>query len=143
MKKTLFSILFIVFGLMAVGQEPLVKAEEMPNAVNFLPAPPEKGSAAFDYDQSQYRWGVEQRKNKERCAVAMSDSVWSVENICKIFGEVMDIIISPEATPAIYNMLAVGCLTADQAGHLPKEHFMRKRPSFTANRPSSRATRKS
>ncbi len=128
MKKTLFSILFIVFGLMAVGQEPLVKAKEMPNAVNFLPAPPEKGSAAFDYDQSQYRWGLEQRKDKERCAVAMSDAVWSVENICKIFGEVMDIIISPEATPAIYNMLAVGCLTADQAGHLPKEHFMRKRP---------------
>ena len=128
MKKTLFSILFVMFGLVAMGQDPIIKSDQMPNAVNFLPAPPEKGSAAFDYDQAQYRWGMEQRENKERRAVAESDAVWSVENICKIFSDVMDIKISPEATPAIYNMLAVGCMTADQAGHLPKDHYMRTRP---------------
>jgi acid phosphatase (class A) len=128
MKKTLFSILFVMFGLVAMGQDPIIKSDQMPNAVNFLPAPPEKGSAAFDYDQAQYRWGMEQRENKERRAVAESDAVWSVENICKIFSEVMDIKISPEATPAIYNMLAIGCMTADQAGHLPKDHYMRTRP---------------
>lgn len=136
MKKTLFSILFVMMGLVAMGQDPIVKSDQMPNAVNFLPPPPEKGSAAFDYDQAQYRWGLDQRQDKERCAMAKSDAEWSVDYMCKIFGEVLGIKISPEATPAIYNMLAVGCLTADQAGNLPKEHYMRTRPYMFYGEPT-------
>lgn len=108
----------------------------MPNAVYYLPAPPDTGSAAFQYDKAQYRWGLEQRKDKERCAVAVSDAVWSVENICKIFKEPLGLEISAKATPAIYKMLDFGCMTADQAGHLPKNHYMRTRPYMFFGEPT-------
>ena len=126
--KKLMIFLAVLMPLMVLAQDPIIKAEQMPNAVNFLPPPPEKGSAAFDYDQAQYRWGKEQRKDKERCAIAVNDAVWSVENICKIYSEVLGIELSPKATPAIYRMLSTGCMTADQAGIIPKEHYMRTRP---------------
>lgn len=128
MKKTVLTFLVLGLCLMATAQKPLLDSTQMPNAVNFLPAPPEKGSAAFDYDQKQYRWGLEQRKDKERYAVAVSDAVWSVDNICKIFSEPLGMELSPEATPAIYKMLSIGCMTADQAGIIPKAHYMRTRP---------------
>ena len=108
----------------------------MPNAVRFLPAPPEKGSAAFDYDQAQYRWGLEQRKDSARLAMAVGDAVWSVDNICRIFGETLGITLSEANTPAIYKMLVTGLLTTDQAGKLPKNHYMRTRPYVFYDEPT-------
>lgn len=129
MKKilTLFVLTFCLIPL-AFSQAPLITKESMPNAVNFLPPPPDTASAAFQYDKAQYRWGLEQRQNPERRAVAVSDAVWSINNICRIFSEPLGITISREGTPAIYEMISVGVMTADQVGHLPKDHYMRTRP---------------
>ena len=129
MKKilTLFVLTFCLIPL-AFSQAPLITKESMPNAVNFLPPPPDTASAAFQYDKAQYRWGLEQRQNPERRAVAVSDAVWSVDNMCRIFSPALGFTSSPDATPALYEMLAVGVMTADQVGHLPKDHYMRTRP---------------
>ena len=62
--------------------------------------------------------------------------MWSVENTCIIFSEVLGIKITPENTPAIYKMLGVGVMTADQAGIIPKEHYMRTRPYIFFEEPT-------
>ena len=126
MKKTL--ILIALLPLLGLAQKPLLDSMQMPNAVHFLPAPPDTASAAFQYDKAQYRWGKEQRKDSTRLAIAVNDAIWSIDNICNIFSGVLGFEISEQNAPAIYRMLTLGLLTTDQAGKLPKNHYMRTRP---------------
>ena len=126
----------MLFGMAATAQRPLLDSLQMPNAVHFLPPPPDTASAAFQYDRAQYRWGMEQRKDPVRLAIAVNDAIWSIENICKIYSGVLGIDISQENTPAIYRMLTLGLLTTDQAGKLPKNHYMRTRPYVFFNEPT-------
>lgn len=134
MKKIL--ILIALLPLLASAQEPLIDSTRMPNAVRFLPPPPAEGSDAFLYDQSQYRWGKEQRNDSVRCAIAVNDAVWSINNICKIYSGVLGMEISKEATPAIYRMLTVGLITTDQVSKLPKNRYMRTRPYVYYDEPT-------
>lgn len=126
----------MLFAMAATAQRPLLDSLQMPNAVHFLPPPPDTASAAFQYDRAQYRWGKEQRKDPVRLAIAVNDAIWSVDNICKIYSGVLGIDISQENTPAIYRMLTLGLLTTDQAGKLPKNHYMRTRPYVFFNEPT-------
>lgn len=136
MKRTLILLAVLLLGMAATAQRPLLDSLQMPNAVHFLPPPPDTASAAFQYDRAQYRWGMEQRKDPVRLAIAVGDAVWSVDNICKIYSGVLGIDISQENTPAIYRMLTLGLLTTDQAGKLPKNHYMRTRPYVFFNEPT-------
>ena len=138
MKQILRSTLFLAFflPLCAAGQEPLITKEEMPNAVNFLPAPPDTASAAFAYDKAQYRWGLEQRKDSVRRAVAVADAEWTIDNICRIFSEPLGLTISMETTPAIYEMISTAIVTVDEMGVLPKAHYMRTRPYVFFDEPT-------
>ena len=136
MKRTLILLAVMLFGMAATAQRPLLDSLQMPNAVHFLPPPPDTASAAFQYDRAQYRWGKEQRKDPVRLAIAVGDAIWSVDNICKIYSGVLGIDISQENTPAIYRMLTLGLLTTDQAGKLPKNHYMRTRPYVFFNEPT-------
>lgn len=136
MKRTLILLAVMLFGMAATAQRPLLDSLQMPNAVHFLPPPPDTAGAAFQYDRAQYRWGMEQRKDPVRLAIAVGDAIWSVDNICKIYSGVLGIDISQENTPAIYRMLTLGLLTTDQAGKLPKNHYMRTRPYVYYNEPT-------
>ncbi|MBR1549688.1 MAG: phosphatase PAP2 family protein [Bacteroidales bacterium] len=130
----IFNFQLSTFNLSA--QKPLIDSLHMPNAVHFLPPPPDTASAAFQYDKAQYRWGLEQRKDSARLAIAVGDAIWSIDNICKIYSGVLGITISPENTPTIYRMLTLGLLTTDQAGKLPKNHYMRTRPYVFYDQPT-------
>ena len=134
MKKTL--ILIALMPLIGLAQKPLLDSLQMPNAVYFLPAPPDTASAAFQYDKAQYRWGKEQRKDSTRLAIAVNDAIWSIDNICKIYSGVLGFEISEQNAPVIYRMLTLGLLTTDQAGKLPKNHYMRTRPYVFYNEPT-------
>ncbi len=134
MKKAL--IIIALLPLIGMAQKPLLDSTQMPNAVYFLPAPPDAASAAFQYDKAQYRWGKEQRKDSARLAIAVNDAIWSVDNICQIFSGVLGFEISEQNTPAIYRMLTLGLITTDQAGKLPKNHYMRTRPYVFFNEPT-------
>ena len=134
MKKSLILIAFL--PLIGLAQSPLLDSTQMPNAVFFLPPPPDPASAAFQYDRAQYHWGMEQRNNPVRLAIAVNDAIWSIDNICKIYSGVLGIEISAQNTPAIYRMLTIGLLTTDQAGKLPKNHYMRTRPYVFFNEPT-------
>ena len=134
MKRTLILLAVMLLGMGVTAQRPLLDSLQMPNAVHFLPPPP--ATAAFQYDRAQYRWGKEQRKDPVRLAIAVNDAIWSVDNICKIYSGVLGIDISRENTPAIYRMLTLGLLTTDQAGKLPKNHYMRTRPYVFFDEPT-------
>ena len=136
MKRTLILLAVLLLAMAATAQRPLLDSLQMPNAVRFLPPPPDTATTAFQYDRAQYRWGKEQRKDPVRLAIAVSDAVWSIDNICKIYSGVLGIDISRENTPAIYRMLTLGLLTTDQAGKLPKNHYMRTRPYVFFNEPT-------
>ena len=66
----------------------------------------------------------------------MNDAIWSIDNICKIYSGVLGFEISEQNAPAIYRMLTLGLLTTDQAGKLPKNHYMRTRPYVFYNEPT-------
>ncbi len=134
MKKIAFILTLLPF--MALAQKPLIDSTQMPNAVYFLPAPPDTESAAFQYDKAQYQWGKEQRKDSVRCAIAVNDAVWNVDVICQIYSGVLGINISEATTPAIYRMLTVGLITADQVGKMPKNRYMRMRPYVYYDEPT-------
>ena len=134
MKKAL--ILIALMPLIGWAQKPLLDSTQMPDAVRFLPPPPDTASAAFQYDQAQYRWGKEQRKDSTRLAIAVGDAIWSIDNICKIYSGVLGFEISEQNAPAIYRMLTLGLLSTDQAGKLPKSHYMRTRPYVFYNEPT-------
>ena len=138
MKRTLFLILLLLVALIVHSQEPLplLTPQQMPNPIHFLPPPPDSGSAAFAYDQSQYRWGKEQRLDSARLAIAVRDADWSINCICREFSEPFGMTISKEATPAIYWMLYVGLISTDMVGKLPKNFYHRTRPYVYYNEPT-------
>lgn len=130
MKSSLFLILSLAVVLIAHSQEPqpLLTPQQMPNPVRFLPPPPDKASDAFAYDQSQYRWGKEQRLDSARLSIAVRDADWSIECICREFSEPFGMTISKEETPAIFRLLYVALISADMVGKLPKDFYKRTRP---------------
>lgn len=130
MKSSLFLILSLAVALIAHSQEPqpLLTPQQMPNPVRFLPPPPDKASDAFAYDQSQYRWGKEQRLDSARLSIAVRDADWSIDCICREFSEPFGMTISKEATPAIFRLLYVALISADMVGKLPKDFYKRTRP---------------
>lgn len=130
MKSSLFLILSLAVALIAHSQEPqpLLTPQQMPNPVRFLPPPPDRASDAFAYDQSQYRWGKEQRLDSARLAIAVRDADWSIECICREFSEPFGMTISKEETPAIFRLLYVALISADMVGKLPKDFYKRTRP---------------
>ena len=68
-KKILISATLLVAGLVlswnASAQrqraESYLTVEQIPDAVMFLPPPPEEGTPKFEYDEAQYQWGKTQR----------------------------------------------------------------------------------
>ena len=130
MRKTLLLFAVLCCGLAVAAQEPqpLLTPAQMPNPIRFLPPPPDTLSEAFAYDKAQYRWGKAQRLDSARCAAAVTDADWNIDNVCRVFSEPFGMTLSKEATPAIYRMLYVGLITADQVGKLPKDHYRRTRP---------------
>ena len=136
MKHLFATIAALLLCVTAVAQVPLVPAHELPNMRHFLPPPPDTASAAFQYDKAQYRWGLEQRKDSLRCALATQDAEWSVDYMCRIMGGAMGITLSKEATPAIYRMLTAGIFTADKVSETAKAFYMRTRPYMYYHQPT-------
>ena len=127
--------LLLFFLVLAMAQyvhsqepEPLLTPQQMPNAVRYLPAPPDALSEAFAYDEVRYRWGKAVRRDSARLAIAVHDADWNINYICREFSEPFGMTLSEERTPAIYRMLYVSLITADQAGRLAKDYYHRTRP---------------
>lgn len=136
MKRTYIVLAALLLSVAAIGQESLFPSHELPNMRRFLPPPPDTASAAFQYDRAQYRWGLEQRQDSARRALATQDAEWSVDYMCRIMGGAMGMTLSKEATPAIYRMLTAGIFTADKVSETAKAHYMRIRPYMYFHEPT-------
>ena len=120
----------------AADAKPYVKADALPNALNFYPAPPETTSVQFMYDISQYMWGKSMRADSARAALAIAQSTHNLEDMVKMFSEPFGMEISAQKTPAIMNVIERGIATLRQVGRVPKKHYMRRRPFDRFNEPT-------
>ena len=111
-------------------------AEEVPNAVYWLPAPPAPGSSQFMNDISQYYWGKEQRQDSLRAQKAIREAAYENKDMIPIFSEVFGMEISAEKTPAIYKVVDWSVETIRLSATDPKATYMRTRPYVYFNEPT-------
>ncbi len=110
--------------------------DELPNAVNWLPAPPEPNSTQFAYDLTQYMWGKGERLNEERAQQAIDNGVTDVAEMAEQFSKPFGMEISKEKTPCIFHVLTRGVLTVRLCATKPKTTFVRLRPFVRYNEPT-------
>ena len=110
--------------------------DELPNAVNWLPAPPEPNSTQFAYDLTQYMWGKGERQNAERAQQAIDNSVTDMGEMAVQFSEPFGMEISKEKTPCIFHVLYRGVLTVRLCATKPKTAIPRLRPYVRYNEPT-------
>ena len=133
--KFILATIFVVCGTISVfaGQDEqnghaYFTQAELPNMVNFLPPPPEFESSRFAADQTQYLWGIRQRQDPERAAMARRDAVWGYDHVFDIFSEPFGMHISKEETPEMWELLTRGIFTVTQIRKAPKKFYQRQRP---------------
>ena len=118
------------------SDELYLTADEVPNAVYWLPEPPAPGSSQFLSDISQYFWGKQQRLDSLRAKKAIREVVSEVADMAVLFSEAFGMEISEKKTPAIFYVVKRGVLTMRLAGRGPKNHYMRPRPYMYFNEPT-------
>ncbi len=110
-----------------------LKIEDVASSLELLPAPPERGSTHFKYDEERYVWGKKQR-NTPRGDQATADAYVGGGGVPVAFSEAFGIKISKEQTPEIYLLvLKMREDAGDLACRLAKRHYMRVRPFIYYN----------
>lgn len=113
--------------------EPYFSATEMPDMLNWYPAPPKEGSEEYIRDIKRYYWGKSQRLNPERAAIAVRDAHYGLGTILREFSVPFGLQIEKENTPEIYKLLRDALATTDSICKLPKSKYMRPRPFVVFN----------
>ncbi|MCR5028247.1 MAG: phosphatase PAP2 family protein [Fibrobacter sp.] len=133
MKKVshlIFVTAFAIFATFGFAKDvvPYLPVDSLPNALAFLPPPPDTNSTQFVADISQYMWGKEMRKDSARAAQAIAQAAYKTDDVLKLFSEPFGMKLSKKKTPAIYNFVERGHKTIKQIGSVVKRHYQRKRP---------------
>ena len=137
MKLTFRILLFLTFlsffgGLQAQDYSRYYTLDEMPDAGVFLPAPPAFADPLFANDFYKWQWGKSQR-DTERGIMASLDSEKNERRMAEIYGEVMDMEITKEGTPAIWKLISRTSATARYTVVKAKKKYMRIRPFVKMN----------
>lgn len=146
-KSTILMIVILMTGYISVNAqtEPQYKpsidqlyltVEEVPNAVYWLPAPPEPGTTQFVHDINQYYWGKEQRLDSARAQKAIDEVVFETADMVKLFSPAFGMEISKENTPAIFKILHRAMMTIRLSASKPKATYGRLRPYVRFNEPT-------
>ncbi len=128
--RNCLSIVLLLTSMAAMSQQRATayfSTDEMPNAVNYLPAPPDTVSAQFAYDMSRYFWGKSVR-NTPRGQMAVADADCSTSHLLEIYSEYMGITLSKTTTPAIYTMMKNALETGGKGVTRCKKYYQRVRP---------------
>ena len=107
--------------------KPYLDVKDIPNAVVFLPPPPEEGTPQFEYDESQYRWGKTQRAG-ERGLRAIREETTNVDSMAALFSGAFGMKLSKETTPKTMLLLDRSVRTFRLGATGPKAAYMRLRP---------------
>ena len=123
-KKILISATLLVAGLVLswnasaqfprVRVEPYLTVEQIPDAVMFLPPPPEEGTPQFAYDEAQYQWGKTQRAGA-RGIRAIREETTNVDSMAAMFSGAFGRKLSRETTPKTMRLLDGSCRTQSRA----------------------------
>lgn len=113
--------------------EPYFSATEMPDMLNWYPAPPKEGSEEYIRDIKRYYWGKSQRLNPERAAIAVRDAHYGLGTIIREFSVPFGLQVSWQNTPEIFTLLRDALATTDSICKLPKTKYMRPRPFVVFN----------
>lgn len=109
--------------------------KDVPSSLSLLPPPPQPGSAHFDYDEAQYRWGKMQRITP-RGKQAFDDAKIYDGGIEKAFSEAFGAEISKQGTPEIYKLVYKTINDASLGTRQAKDYYMRMRPFMFYGEPS-------
>ena len=142
MKK--YSILSLIIAMFLSGNVVFAQksdkiyltADEVPNAVYWLPQPPAPGSTQFLYDLSQYYWGKQQRLDSLRAKKAIREADIEVSDMLSQFSGAFGMELSKQKTPAIYKVVERAVLTIRLSATKPKATYMRTRPFVYFNEPT-------
>ena len=133
-----FLLLICLFALTRVSaQKPhaYFTVQEMPDAVQYLPAPPDSASMCFAYDTAQYQWGKRMR-HPPRGQQAKDDADYGIYRMATIFSPAIGITISPNTTPQLWKLLIDATYTAGRGCDIAKAHYSRPRPYMYFNEPT-------
>lgn len=137
--KMIAAVLSICGFLPALAQEQTVEtyfaADDLPNGVACLPAPPDTIGALFTHDIMQYMWGKSIR-DTERGRLAAEHWVTSADDMSVFFSVPFGMTISREATPAIFHLVERSIPTFRLSVAAPKDAYKRLRPYVRFNEPT-------
>lgn len=120
-----------------------LKYNDVASSLKLLPAPPQPGSAYFNYDEAQYKWGKMQRITP-RGKQAFDDADLNEMGLSRAFSEAFGITISKENTPEIYKLMTHMQEDAgDLATREAKGYYTRMRPSSSLTNRHTRPTMRS
>ena len=126
-------ILTAAFASGAIAQDgsavkPYLPAEELPDLLKCLPAPPAAKTPAFKLDKERYKWGKTQRSDAALAARVKRDAVWTYEALIAEFDVPFGLAVSKASTPAIWTLLETSLVTVDPIRVEPKAYYHRLRP---------------
>lgn len=112
--------------------EGYLSEDKIPNSLELIPPPPEKGSVAFLLDQEIASRFVS-LKDEERKEQAVKDAELSFPQATEAFNIILDIKISEENTPHLYMILRRTLADAGLSTYSAKNHYQRARPFMLNN----------
>ncbi len=101
--------------------------EDLPDAVNYLPAPPDTVSAIAACDMSKYIEGKGVRATSEG-QTAINDVTYDPGYFLEIYSPAFGMTLSEETTPQLFEMFANMYFMGDGATRSCKNYYVRPRP---------------
>ena len=129
---TLLAIIITASNAHASDKERYLDGNDLPNALIYLPAPPDSTNLATNGDYAKWVWGKQQRSTP-RGEQASWESKFGTVRMCTIFSDVLGIDINEENTPAIYRLMSKAGYTASASLATMKNAFFRRRPFLVMN----------
>ena len=104
-----------------------LKADDLPDAVKFLPAPPAEGSPEFECDKQIYARAKALRAGA-RGQRAIAEATIDIDTMAAMFSGAFGRRLSEQDTPKTMHLLKRSVLTLRLCATHPKAAYMRKRP---------------
>ena len=108
--------------------------DELPNSLELLDPPPEKGSMAYRLDQAIAAKYIKSADSK-RMQQAARDADLSFPAATQAFNGVLDIKVTEKDTPHLYMLMRRSLADAGLSTYAAKKHYRRKRPFMVNGAP--------